>query len=102
MTVPKCFSLVSFCELGCETFIYSCSIFIGELERTFLVLRETVALRRAGKDVPAPVDMNAPLPEFEPEDDVIPGPENNPKNQADQRGVKRVASVDHGTPSKRR
>ncbi len=78
------------------------TLLIGELERTFLVLRESVALKRAGQGAPPapPVNPDA-LPEFEPEDDVIPGPENNPK--ADEgRGLKRVASVTDDNPSKKR
>lgn len=79
-------------------------MFTGELERTFLVLREVVAQRRAKPQVEPVVDMNA-LPEFEPEDDVFPGlAEANAGNDAENgRGLKRVPSGElAGTPSKRR
>ncbi len=86
--------MVDFLSLT-TTYVYHLHLIVGEIERTFLVLREKGAMARQQiRDQRGAPSSGATS------QDPPPAPAPEPEAQ-DNRGLKRDASQDAGTPSKR-
>lgn len=93
-----CLSEVNILVISSHAYLYG--FFVGDLERLFLVLRETVAVERMqAKD--AAQEDNQPIPAAAPAPPPPPKPEAS-SSSSFQRGIKRESSAEHGTPSKKR
>ncbi len=79
---------------GAFKIFYSCFYFLGEIERTFLVLQEKGAIARQQVR-----DQRGTQQEVQP---AAPAPEASANAEPEHRVLKRDASQDVGTPSKRR